>query len=81
MLERKQMRIVNDPFNHGPKRKDINRMVHILFTFEDGTKLAIEAPNAAALFQARCNALGFLTGLENSIVEYKKKPWWRRIWK
>ena len=63
----------------GPKREDINRMVHIMFTFEDGTKIAIEEPKAAALFQSRCNALGFLIGLENFLVEYiPKKRWWQR---
>lgn len=74
------MKVVKNTFKSGPNREDINRMVHIIFTFEDGTKLAIEDPRAAALFQSRCNALGFLTGLENAIVEYKKKPWWK-IWR
>ena len=81
MEDRRIMKVIKDPFRHGPKSEDINRMVHVLFTFADGTKLAIENPKAATLFQARCNALGLLVGLEETIVEYIEKPWWRKLWR
>ena len=47
----------------------MKKLEKIEFTFEDGTKVAIEDPRAARLFQSRCNSSGILVDLEPYLEE------------
>ena len=54
----------------------MKKVKKVVFIYEDNAKHEIRDPKAAALFQARVNTGGILSGLEEKILPPKR--WWER---